>query len=68
MELLLSSCQRYDPALVEAQVVTKEEYERNHGGTVQEEVPKSSGQPDWVKAIEKAGEENGIPVDHVTDM
>ena len=68
MELLLSSCQRYDPALVEAQVVTKEEYERNHGGAVQEEVPKSSGQPDWVKAIEEAGEENGIPVDHVTDM
>ncbi|MBO4688603.1 MAG: DNA polymerase III subunit gamma/tau [Clostridiales bacterium] len=68
MDALLSSCQKFEPALLEAKVVTREEYERTKGPSDSTEIPKSSGQPDWVKAIEKAGQENGIPIDHVTDM
>ena len=68
MDALLSCCQKYEPALLEAKVVTKDEYARTKGPDGIAEIPKPSGQPDWVKAIEKAGEENGIPINHVTDM
>ena len=65
---LLKLCQKYEPALLHARVATKDEYEKIKDDDGPSDIPESKGQPDWVKAIEKASQENGIPIDHVTDM
>lgn len=69
MTHLLSICQKHEPSLIHVNVTTQQDYDRQgtsaseggNGGS-------SSGQPDWVKAVEKVSEENGIPLTHVKDM
>jgi hypothetical protein len=63
MTKLLSICQKHEPSLIHAKVTTAQDFDKN--GT---SGPSESSQPDWVKAVEKVSEENGIPLTHVKDM
>ena len=65
MTHLLSICQKHEPSLIHVNITTQQDFDKKgtDGGS-----SGSSGQPDWVKAVEKASEENGIPLTHVKDM
>ncbi len=63
MTHLLSICQKHEPSLIHANVTTSQEFSKNGTSAAPE-----NNQPDWVKAVEKVSEENGIPLTHVKDM
>ena len=65
MTHLLSICQKHEPSLIHVNVTTQQDFDRQGTSTPGDG---SSGQPDWVKAVEKVSEENGIPLTHVKDM
>ena len=69
MTHLLSICQKYEPSLIHVHVTTQQEFDKN-GTSVSsdQKAQDGSNQPDWVKAVEKVSEENGIPLTHVKDM
>lgn len=65
---LLKICQKYEPSLIHVQVSTKKEYEASGVVEVAEQGASSSSRPDWVKAVEKVSEENGITLTRVKDL
>lgn len=69
MTHLLSICQKHEPSLIHVHVTTQQEFDKN-GTSVSsdQKAQDGSNQPDWVKAVEKVSEENGIPLTHVKDM
>lgn len=65
---LLKISQKYEPALIHVQVVTRKEYETSASRGKLAEDASAPSRPDWVKAVEKVSEENGIPLTHVKDL
>ncbi len=65
---LLKICQKYEPSLIHVQVSTKKEYEASGVVEVADQEASSASRPDWVKAVEKVSEENGIPLTRVKDL
>ena len=68
MTHLLSICQKHEPSLIHAHVVTQHDYDTKASTGDLAGITQGSAQPDWVKAMEKVSEKNGIPITHVTDM
>ncbi|MBR5937880.1 MAG: DNA polymerase III subunit gamma/tau [Clostridiales bacterium] len=66
---LLKICQKYEPSLINVHVSTQQEYDSHPTSEGTEtSAPEAPSQPDWVKAVTKVSEENGIPLTHVKDM
>jgi len=66
---LLKICQKYEPSLINVHVSTQQEYDIHPTSEGTEtSAPEAPSQPDWVKAVTKVSEENGIPLTHVKDM
>ena len=66
---LLKICQKYEPSLINVHVSTQQEYDSHPTSEGTEtSAPEAPLQPDWVKAVTKVSEENGIPLTHVKDM
>ena len=68
MTHLLSICQKHEPSLLNVNVVTQQAFDAKAPSGNGEGENGSSDRPDWVKAVEKVSEENGIPLTHVKDM
>ena len=66
---LLKICQKYEPSLINVHVSTQQKYDSHPTSEGTEtSAPEAPSQPDWVKAVTKVSEENGIPLTHVKDM
>lgn len=66
---LLKTCQKYEPALIHVRITTQKEFDLSGGkNETTKESDSDSSRPDWVKAVEKVSEENGIPLTHVKDL
>ena len=68
MTHLLSICQKYEPSLLHVNVVTQQAFDTKDSSGSGEGITGAPERPDWVKAVEKVSEENGIPLTHVKDM
>ncbi|MBR4009877.1 MAG: DNA polymerase III subunit gamma/tau [Clostridiales bacterium] len=68
MTHLLSICQKHEPSLLHVNVVTQQAFDTKDSSGSGEGITGAPERPDWVKAVEKVSEENGIPLTHVKDM
>ena len=68
MTHLLSICQKYEPSLLHVNVVTQQAFDTKDSSGSGDGTTGAPERPDWVKAVEKVSEENGIPLTHVKDM
>lgn len=68
MTHLLSICQKHEPSLLNVNVVTQQAFDTKDSSGSGEGTTGAPERPDWVKAVEKVSEENGIPLTHVKDM
>ena len=68
MTHLLSICQKHEPSLLHVNVVTQQAFDTKDSSGSGESATGAPERPDWVKAVEKVSEENGIPLTHVKDM
>ena len=68
MTHLLSICQKHEPSLLHVNVVTQQAFDTKDSSGSGDGATGTPERPDWVKAVEKVSEENGIPLTHVKDM
>ncbi len=68
MTHLLSICQKYEPSLLHVNVVIQQAYDTKDSAGSGNGATGAPERPNWVKAVEKVSEENGIPLTHVKDM
>ena len=65
---LFSLAKKHEPSLLHVNVVTQQAFDTKDSSGSGEGITGAPERPDWVKAVEKVSEENGIPLTHVKDM